>query len=158
MKVGILIFFVLSVTSLVLMGIPIFQDGNRINSINEIPKNKYYITDYMPADYKVCYGTWKAVSSSGGFDGKGFILDFDQLTLKENGIFGITQNDTLKAFGKLVLIKNKELLNCKFVFDRKANLELANDFEKYLIFTHIDTLNLVAPCCDRYNIKLARVR
>lgn len=158
MKVLVLTATVICLAGIVFASNPFTQDGNRINSINEIARNKYYLSDYMPADYKVCYGTWRAVSTSGGFDGSGFTLDFDLLTLKENGIFAITQNDTLKAFGKLVLVKNNEMVNCKFIFDRKAKLELANDFEKYLILTHIDTLNLVAPCCDRYSIKLARVK
>jgi len=158
MKVLLLTVTVLFLAVLDLASQPVAPDGNRITSINELPKNKYYLSDYMPADYKICYGTWKPVSSSGGFDGNGFTLDFDELSLKANGIFALSKNDTLKAFGKMVLVKNKEMLNCKFVFDRKANLELANDNEKYLIFSHYDTLNLMAPCCDRYNIKLARVK
>lgn len=125
-------------------------------SVNEIPRNHYFNADYMPADYKICYGSWKAVSTSGGFDGKGFSLDFDRLVMKPNGIFGILQNDSLIAYGKLVLEKKGEMLNCKFIFDGKAKIELANDYEKFFYLTHPDTLVLTAPCCDRYNVKLAR--
>lgn len=125
-------------------------------SINEIFKNYYFNTDFMPAEYKICYGNWKAVSTSGGFDGSGFTLDFDHLVLKPNGIFGVVQNDTLIAYGKTVLVKKGEVLNCKFIFDGKAKIELANDFEKFFHMNHPDTLVLMSPCCDRYNIKLAR--
>lgn len=127
-------------------------------SINEIPKNHYFNADYMPAEYKICYGNWKAVRTWGGFDGSGFTLDFDHLVLKPNGIFGILQNDSLIAYGKMVLEKKGEMLNCKFIFDGKAKIELANDYEKFFQLTHGDTLILTAPCCDRYNIKLARER
>lgn len=133
------------------------KDNKKIfTSINEIFKNYYFNTDFMPAEYKICYGNWKAVSTSGGFDGSGFTLDFDHLALKPNGIFGVLQNDTLIAYGKMVLVKKGEMLNCKFIFDVKAKIELANDFEKFFQLIHPDTLVLTAPCCDRYNIKLAR--
>lgn len=132
------------------------NDGKKFMNVFEIPKNQYYISDYMPAEYKLCYGNWKAVSTSGGFNGKGFTLDFDHIILKPNGIFAITQNDSLIAYGKMVLEKKGDLLNCKFVFDGKVKLELANDYEKSFHLIHKDTLVLLAPCCDRYNIKLAR--
>ncbi|MGE5316811.1 MAG: hypothetical protein ACM3ME_02360 [Chloroflexota bacterium] len=130
--------------------------GKKFSNVNEIPRNQYFLSDYMPADYKICYGNWKAVSTSGGFNGSGFTLDFDHLVLKPNGIFGILQNDSLLAYGKMALEKKGEVLNCKFIFDGKVKIELANDYEKFFQLTHPDTLILVAPCCDRYNIKLAR--
>lgn len=130
--------------------------GKKYSNAFEIPKNKYYITDYMPAEYKICYGNWKAVSTSGGFNGGGFTLDFDHLVLKPNGIFAILQNDSLIAYGKMVLEKKGEMLNCRFIFDGKSKMELANDYEKFFQLAHPDTLILVAPCCDRYNIKLVR--
>lgn len=130
--------------------------GKQFNNIVQIPKNRYFLSDYMPADYKICYGNWKAVSTSGGFNDSGFTLDFDHLVLKPNGIFGVVQNDSLIAYGKMALEKKGEVLNCKFIFDGKVKIELANDYEKFFQLTHPDTLVLVAPCCDRYNIKLAR--
>lgn len=134
------------------------DDRKKFTNVVEIPKNKYYISDYMPQEYRICYGNWKAVKSSGGFDGSGFTLDFDHLIMKPNGIFAITQKDSLIAHGKMVLEKKADLLNCKFIFDGKTKLELANDYEKFIQLIHKDTLMLVAPCCDRYNIKLARER
>jgi hypothetical protein len=152
---------ILTITIICLSSILFAENSTKDNekaytSVGEIPKNKYYITDYMPAEYKICYGNWKAVRTSGGFDGSGFALDFDHLVLKPNGIFGILQNDSLIAYGKMALEKKGERLNCRFIFDVKAKIELANDYEKFFQLTHPDTLVLVAPCCDRYNIKLAR--
>lgn len=131
-------------------------NGKTSRQLYEFPKSYYFNTDFMPAEFKICYGNWKAVSTTGGFDGNGFSLDFDHLVLKPNGIFGITRNDSLIAYGKLVLVRKNNTLNCKFIFDGKAKLELANDYEKFFQLSHPDSLELIAPCCDRYNIKLAR--
>lgn len=110
-----------------------------------------------PAEvYKKISGIWRAVSSSGGFTGNGFTLDFDHLTLKENGEFAVLQKDSLIGHGRVVLSKDKHQVFCKFVFDKTNHLQLALDPEKYIQVTHTDTLSLIAPCCDRYNIKLAR--
>ena len=135
---------------MIILGMVVFTNSNaqdkekKFSNVFEIPRNKYYITDYMPADYKICYGSWKAMSSSGGFDGKGFTLDFDHLILKPNGIFALLQNDSLIAYGKMALEKKGEMLNCKFIFDGKYKIELANDYEKFFQLTHTDTLLLVA--------------
>lgn len=110
----------------------------------------------MPEAEKQITGVWQAVSSSGGFTGKGFILDFDCLVLKDNGTFELKGNDLLIARGKITLKKDMEMLLGNFIFDKTANVQLAHDPEKYLQLSHADTLNLVSPCCDRYNIKLAR--
>lgn len=101
-------------------------------------------------------GVWQAVSSSGGFTGKGFTLDFETLILKENATFELTHHDTIIAKGKLTMVKEKDMILSHFIFEKTTNVQLAFDPEKYIQITHTDTLNLVAPCCDRYNIKLAR--
>lgn len=132
------------------------RDNRPSRKLYEFSKSYYFNTDFMPAEFKICYGNWKALSTSGGFDGNGFALDFDHLVLKPNNIFGIIKNDTLIAYGKMVLVKKENTLNCKFIFDGKGKIELAHDYEKFFKLTHPDTLELVAPCCDRYNIKLVR--
>lgn len=101
-------------------------------------------------------GVWRAVSSSGGFTGKGFTLDFDLLMITMNGEFAVMQHDSMIGHGKIILSKDKQMVLCKFVFNKTNHLQLAIDPEKYIQVTHTDTLNLIAPCCDRYNIKLAR--
>lgn len=101
-------------------------------------------------------GPWQAIGSSGGFTGNGFQLDFQTLVLNENGSFELLRNDSIIAQGKISLVKEKEMVLCSFIFEKTANVQLALDPEKYIQVTHTDTMNLVAPCCDRYNIKLAR--
>lgn len=110
----------------------------------------------MPETDKRIIGEWQAVSSSGGFTGKGFTLDFETLILEENGSFKLMRNDSIIAGGKVSMVKEKESILSNFNFEKTADVQLALDPEKYIQVTHTDTLNLVAPCCDRYNIKLAR--
>lgn len=110
----------------------------------------------MPEMDKKITGVWQAVSSSGGFTGKGFTLDFETLILKDNGAFELKRNDSIIARGKVTMVKEKNMILSNFIFEKTANVQLALDPEKYIQFSHTDTLNLVAPCCDRYTIKLAR--
>ncbi|MDP2424014.1 MAG: hypothetical protein U1C46_08235 [Bacteroidales bacterium] len=124
--------------------------------MNTIPTNKYYSSDIMPDLYKSAYGNWKVIGTSGGFTGGGYGKDFDYLVLKQNGIFGIIRNDSLIAFGKMVLTQNNSALLCEFNCDKIAIIELCSDPEKYIQISSHDTLNLIAPCCDRYNIHLTR--
>ena len=125
-------------------------------AIDSIPTNKYYSSDIMPDIYKNIYGNWKVIGSSGGFAGRGYKIDFDFLVFKANGIFGIIRNDSLIAFGNMILSSNEHSLLCKFDFDKSAKIQLYYDSEKYIQFINNDTLNLNAPCCDRYNIHFIR--
>jgi hypothetical protein len=127
-------------------------------SLNGIPAKQSASSANLPEVSKKITGIWKAVSSSGGYTGKGFTLDFDYLTLKDNGTFELMQKDSLIAYGKVALSNDKKMVICNFIFDKTANVQLAIDPEKYIQITNADTLNLIAPCCDRYNIKLARVK
>jgi len=132
-----------------------------LKPLDEILSTKYYSTDIIPEKYQEIYGVWKVVGTSGGFAGNGFEKDFDFLLLKKNGIFGIVRHDTLIAYGKLTLLPETEQnstigLYCNFDFDLSANIQLINDPEKYLQLTGKDTLNMNAPCCDRYNIHFVR--
>ena len=123
--------------------------------LEDIPANKYYSKDKMPDSLTNIYGKWKFIASSGGFHGGGYGTDFDFLLLKKNCIFGVIRNDSLIAYGKLVLKPDNGCMLCIFDPDRSAEIELCYDNEKYLVLTK-DTLNLNAPCCDRFNIHLIR--
>ncbi len=132
-----------------------------LKPLDDILSTKYYSTDIIPENNQDIYGVWKVVGTSGGFAGNGFEKDFDFLLLKKNGIFGAVRNDTLIAYGKLTILpqtKNYPLLGlyCNFDFDQNANIQLNNDAEKYIQLEGKDTLNLIAPCCDRYNIHFVR--
>jgi hypothetical protein len=131
-------------------------DKTDFKVVDSIPTNRYYSSDIMPDNNKEIYGNWKAIGTSGGIAGGGFKVDFGYLILKANGIFGVIRNDSLIAFGKMVLSHEEGSLLCSFDFDKPARIQLYYDPEKYLQLIHHDTLNLIAPCCDRYNIQFIR--
>lgn len=133
------------------------NNSEYIDIWNNIPTDKYYSDDIMPQKFTDCYGFWSVTGTSGGFHGNGYPKDFDELLLKKNGIFGIVRNDSLIAYGKMLLQSeiNGELL-CKFEFEDPININLYHDNEAYIQLDGSNNLTLFAPCCDRYNIHLKR--
>jgi len=132
-----------------------------LNMLDELPPTKYYAADIIPDQYNQIYGIWKITSTSGGFVGIGYKKDFDYLILKKNGIFGIIRNDSLITYGKLTLLLDLDMnlpigIHCNFDFEKSVNIELCGDSEKYIQLINNDTLNLIAPCCDRYNTHFIR--
>jgi len=132
-----------------------------LKKLDVIPATKYYSDDIFFDSNQSIYGVWKLISTSGGFSGSGFEKDFDYLLLKPNAIFGVVRNDSLLGYGKLTLLPNSPVfynnsIHCSFDFDQTANVQLNADPEKYISLKNNDTLNLTAPCCDRYNIQLVR--
>jgi hypothetical protein len=132
-----------------------------LKALDGFQENKYYSTDIVPENFCDIYGIWKVDRTSGGFSGMGYNIDFDYLIIKKNAIFGIVRNDSLIAYGKLTLLLDNPLnlnnsLLCKFDFDQNNNIQLSRDADKYISITNKDTLNLTAPCCDRYNTQLVR--
>jgi hypothetical protein len=123
---------------------------------NSFSTNKYYSEDVIPEKYSGCYGYWNVTGTSGGFHGGGYPKDFDELYLKKNGIFGIFRNDSLIAYGKIKVINNDDELLCQFEFDKQADINLHYNNEAYVQLEGTDSLSLIAPCCDRYNIHLKR--
>lgn len=129
--------------------------------MEEIPETKYYMSDIIPAQQADIYGVWEVKSTSGGFTGRGYKKDFDCLILKKNGIFGIQRNDSLVAYGKLMLLPNITTIYinavyCKFDFDKSSTIELYGDSEKYIYLANTDSLDLISLCCDRYNTHFVR--
>ncbi|MDP4228352.1 MAG: hypothetical protein Q8910_18525, partial [Bacteroidota bacterium] len=112
----------------------------------------------LPDSRKDIYGDWRVTGTSGGFTGMGYRKDFDYLVLKPNGIFGIIRNDSLIAFGKMIVSQDNNGLLCRFSPEKPAQIELLSDPEKYLNIVSMDSLNLYAPCCDRFNTHLIRVK
>ena len=132
-----------------------------LKPLDEILTTTYYSADIVPDDCQDIYGVWKVTGTSGGFTGMGYKKDFDFLLLKKNGIFGILRNDTLIGYGKLSLLPETSMnlqkdLFCRFDFEKDADVSLNYDSEKYLQLIGKDTLNLIAPCCDRYNTHFVR--
>jgi len=131
------------------------------NALDSIPPAKYYSTDIIPDQFAGIYGTWEMTRTSGGFSGAGFKKDFDYLILKKNGIFGIIRNHSLIGYGKLTLLPDLALyygddVYCRFDFEKPVNIELCGDPEKRIRLVRNDSLDLMAPCCDRYNTHLLR--
>lgn len=129
--------------------------------LDEIQPATYYPTDIVSEQFTNIYGIWKVTRTSGGFAGNGYKNDFDYLILKKNAIFGIVRNGSLIAYGKLTLLPDvdKNISNgvyCKFDFEKPATVELNADPVKYIRLSNKDSLNLDAPCCDRYNTHFIR--
>lgn len=136
-------------------------DEIALKALDAIPETKYYSSDIIPEQQSNIYGVWKVVRTSGGFAGNGYTKDFDYLILKKNGIFGIVRNDSLLTSGKLTLLPTIALympigIHCQFESESPVNIELCGDPEKYIRLVNKDSLDLIAPCCDRYNTHLIR--
>ena len=136
-------------------------DEISLKALDAIPETKYYSSDIIPEQQSNIYGVWKVVRTSGGFAGNGYTKDFDYLILKKNGIFGIVRNDSLLTSGKLTLLLTIALympigIHCQFESEKTVNIELCGDPEKYIRLVGKDSLDLIAPCCDRCNTHLIR--
>jgi hypothetical protein len=136
-------------------------EDSSLNTLDGIQPTLFYTTDIIPNQYTGIYGTWEVTSTSGGLNGTGFKKDFDYLILKRNAIFGIIRNDSLITYGKLTLLPEITLyyadyVYCRFDFEKTTNMELYADPEKRIRLVNNDSLDLMAPCCDRYNIHLIR--
>lgn len=112
------------------------------------------------ATHAQLYGSWKFVESYGGFMGTGYPLDFDDLLLKPNGIFGIQRNDSLITYGYLDVQPNtpgKLIVYFKAHDSNMKNITLLGSDEKTIELTH-DSLFLRSPCCDMYDEMFVRNR
>jgi len=132
-----------------------------LNALDGIEPTRYYSADVIPDQFSGIYGIWKVTKTSGGFSGSVYEKDFDYLILKKNGIFGIIRNNSLITYGKLTLLPDITLyyddyVYCRFDFEKPADIELYADPEKRIRLIKNDSLDLMAPCCDRYNTHLIR--
>jgi hypothetical protein len=136
-------------------------DEIALKALDAIPETKYYSSDIIPEQQSNIYGVWKVVRTSGGLAGSGYTKDFDYLILKKNGIFGIVRNDSLLTSGKLTPLPEVAMylpngILCQFDSEKAVSLELCADPVKYIRLVNKDSLDLIAPCCDRYNTHLIR--
>jgi len=103
-------------------------------------------------------GSWQVIGTSGGFSGGGYKADFDVLTVMDDGLFVLISNDQVIASGELVIEKETtDTLLVTFKSQNPQNINLLTDAEKY-VEIHDDTLLLNAPCCDRYNTALRKIK
>jgi hypothetical protein len=127
--------------------------------LDSVSTKKYYSKDLLSQQNSEIYGTWKVIGTSGGFIGTGYTPDFDYLVIKPNLIFGIIRNDSLITSGKIVIKSQTDTeLLIEFISEispAKINIELVSDSKKY-VEIRSDSLNLNAPCCDRFNTHLKK--
>lgn len=125
---------------------------------DDLPSDTYYDTDPIDPAFADVYGTWWVYSTSGGLAGTGYEVDFEKLLVKKNGIFGIVKNDSLLAYGKVYVQSQtaSELLVRFEPEEEVLGINLITDNEKYVSFRGSDSLDLTAPCCDRFNTHLKR--
>jgi hypothetical protein len=103
-------------------------------------------------------GSWQVIGTSGGFAGSGYNVEFDVLTVKDDGQFVLLSNNQVIASGELTIeIETTDTLLVNFKSQDSQNINLLTDAEKY-VEIHDDTLLLNAPCCDRYNTALRRIK
>jgi hypothetical protein len=108
--------------------------------------------------YAPTYGTWKLIGVSGGFIGTGHELNFDYLKLEKPDNYSFIKGNSILENGIIQVIdQNNTVLQIKFVPNKSSGI-LMFDPEKFVEISHKDTLNLNAPCCDRYNYHFARVK
>jgi hypothetical protein len=153
-KIAVIVFFIFHFTGCK-------TEDSSLNSLDNIRPTLFYSNDIIPTQFTGIYGKWEVTGTSGGLNGTGLKKDFDYLILKKNGIFGIIRNDSLVTYGKLTLLPEIALyyadyVYCRFDFEKPTNIELYADPEKRITLVNNDSLDLNAPCCDRFNIHLVR--
>lgn len=137
------------------------SEMNYQHLMDSLSPDKYYPTQILNEKNKALYGTWKVIGTSGGIAGTGYTPDFNYLVLRNNGIFGIIRHDSLVTTGKIsILNQTEDELRVEFVPETDPSIvkcEIVWDPEKFLVI-HNDTLDINAPCCDRFNTRLKRVK
>jgi len=144
------------IASLILLFHGCSTENLPMKALDGIQASKYYSNDIIPDQFANIYGSWKVTGTSGGFTGAGFKKQFDYHILKKNAIFGIVRNDSLIAYGKLILLPETDMyyqnaVYCKFDFENPVMVELYADQVKYIYLKGKDSLDLIAPCYDLYN-------
>ncbi len=133
-------------------------DIGLLGLLDHIPFDHYYPTDDLSEEADI-RGIWRVESSSGGETGAGYGKDFDHLLVKSNGIFGLEKANELLASGKIQRITRTDgIIAVLFKADFNPNpfsYQLIIDNEKYIEFRS-DSLDLISPCCDRFNTHLVK--
>lgn len=136
---------------------PCCQENLNINLIiDSLNCNRYYSTEVFNTQNLLIYGKWILTGISGGLHGSGYEADFDYFEVKSIGIYGLIRNDSILEFGKIEIDEQtNENLLINLIPDTNSDIFLF-DSEKYVYFSNIDSLELRAPCCDRFNYHFIR--
>lgn len=116
----------------------------------------YYQEDIFNEAYKKVYGKWILEFISGGKTGDGYEPNFDYLEFIPYGIYQFVNADTLLEFGKVIIEEQSDTLLKISLNPDQCSTIFFNDSEKFVEFTGDNQLDLIAPCCDRYNYHFKR--
>jgi len=135
------------------------NEEDRITYLDDIAATEYYSKDIIPSSYGDIYGMWNLYSTSGGITGGGYEPGFDHLEIKKYGIYGIVSSGRLIDHGMIKVEETDEnaITGLKLSFVSMSDNESVFDVTVYADVSHTDTLNLIAPCCDRYNFHFVKM-
>jgi heat shock protein HslJ len=126
--------------------------------IDSLLTDRYYSNEIFNTQNTLIYGKWLLEEISGGLHGGGYEPDFDYFEIKSIGIYGLIRNDSLLEYGKIRIDEQTAMsLLISLIPDNNSDTFLF-DTEKYVDFYGTDTLELRAPCCDRYNYHFKRIK
>ena len=104
-------------------------------------------------------GIWNLVNTSGGKTGEGYDAAFDQMIVDETLNFKLNYEGDFVISGKIEEIENPSFDLFVHVIPDDLNpavyMPIIEDVEKSVEFEG-DDLNLIAPCCDRYNFHFVK--
>lgn len=117
---------------------------------------KYYDSEIFSESNTSIYGRWQLDSVLGGFSGQGHATHFEYLEISPYGVYQLLRNDSIKEYGKVeIKIQQNDTLLIELQRDSLSGT-LLYDTEKYVEFNGANTLQLIAPCCDRFSWSLSQ--
>ncbi|MDA9774395.1 hypothetical protein N9B82_05500 [Saprospiraceae bacterium] len=111
-------------------------------------------TKKNPENLDEIIGTWELSSTSGGSHGMGYDAQFDGMIIHSDFTFELLDNSVSVAYGSIYeKISDTDDILVEFTGESDLpNLhDIIEDGEKYITFERANIINLIAPCCDRFN-------
>ncbi|MCF8231434.1 MAG: hypothetical protein K9J27_04525 [Bacteroidales bacterium] len=125
--------------------------------LNNVQVDEYYDSEILNNPYFDMYGKWKLFGITGGIHGNGHELNFDFFTMKKFGIYGFIRNDSILEYGRISIDQQTaDTLLIRLIPDEDSDNIFMTDNEKYVKLNAKDSLNLVSPCCDRFDYHFER--
>ena len=108
-------------------------------------------------DFEDMIGNWTLISTSGGNSGAGFDPNFNQLFIENDFSFELRNEDeAIIGTGNITHLDSiTQSIDVLFIGTSSQPTfwtELINDPEKTVQFEGYTIMNLISPCCDRYNL------
>lgn len=125
-------------------------------NVNYKNENRYYQSEIFDEAYLDIYGKWELKSVSGGIHGGGHELNFEVLEISKIGQYRFMKENITIEKGKIVIEEqDSETLRISMEADPGSEVFM-HDSEKFVSLTGTDTLDLNAPCCDRFTYHFTR--